>query len=49
MDKSTTSLPVHITNSSFKIDIDVKNEFSHIENMLLIGIVILSNQVTFSY
>jgi hypothetical protein len=39
MDKSTTSLPVHITSSSFKVDEDVKIEFNYIENIIIIGIV----------
>ena len=39
MDKSTTSLPVHITSSSLKVDEEVKIEFNYIENMILIGIV----------
>jgi hypothetical protein len=41
MDKSTTSLPVHITSSSYKIDEDLKIEFNYIENMTIIGFVYL--------
>ncbi len=45
MDKSTTSLPVHITSGSIKIDEDLKNEFVYLEYLVICTFVNIINLV----